>query len=149
MNSPLSIRPFQPADTDAVVALWQACDLTRPWNDPHRDIARKLAQDPALFLVGEIDGDLVASVMGGYDGHRGWVNYLAVDPRHQRQGLGEAMMRDLEARLLALGCPKINLQVRRTNEAVHAFYRRIGFGEDDVASFGKRLIPDTDSPTRS
>ena len=149
MTTPLSIRAFQPADTDTVVALWQLCDLTRPWNDPYRDIERKLAQDPALFLVGEIDTVLVASVMGGYDGHRGWVNYLAVNPAYRRQGLGEAMMRDLEARLLAIGCPKINLQIRRDNEAVHAFYRRIGFGEDDVASFGKRLIPDTDPPARS
>lgn len=149
MTSSLSIRTFQAADTDTVVALWQACELTRPWNDPHRDIARKLAQDPSLFLVGEVDGELVASVMGGYDGHRGWVNYLAVHPAHQRQGFGEAMMHDLEARLLALGCPKINLQIRRDNDAVHAFYQRIGFAEDHVASFGKRLIPDTEPPKAS
>lgn len=77
---PMYIRPFQPADTEAVVSLWQACGLTRPWNDPYRDIQRKLAEQPELFLVGDVDGVLMASAMLGTDGHRGWLYYLAVAP---------------------------------------------------------------------
>ena len=76
----MDIRPFREADEAQVVALWQACGLTRPWNDPHRDIARKLAVQRELFLVGEEGGRIVASVMAGYEGHRGWVNYLAWTP---------------------------------------------------------------------
>ncbi|WP_418318973.1 GNAT family acetyltransferase [Piscinibacter sakaiensis] len=139
----VTIRAFADADEDAVVALWQACGLTRPWNDPHRDIERKRAVQRELFLVAE-DGErrVVASVMGGYDGHRGWINYLAVDPRHQRQGIAAALVRELEARLLALGCPKLNLQVRSGNEAANRFYESLGYQRDDVVSFGRRLIPD-------
>jgi ribosomal protein S18 acetylase RimI-like enzyme len=77
----MHIRPFELADEPAVIALWEACKLTRPWNDPHKDIARKLAVQPELFLVGAIDETVIASVMAGYEGHRGWVNYLAVTPR--------------------------------------------------------------------
>jgi len=139
----LRIRTFQPGDSDAVVALWRDCDLTRSWNDPHRDIARKLAQQPDGFLVGELpDGTVRASAMFGYDGHRGWVNYLAVGPELQRQGHARALMQAGEAWLLAQGCPKLNLQVRRSNLAAVAFYDRLGYGEDDVVSLGKRLIPD-------
>ena len=76
----MKIRPFHPEDTDAVVALWRRCEMARPWNDPHKDIRRKLAVEPELFLVGELDGAVVASAMIGYDGHRGWVYYLGVDP---------------------------------------------------------------------
>lgn len=138
----LHIRPFRPEDQAPVIALWQACGLTRPWNDPVRDIARKLAVDPALFLVGEAEGRLVASAMGGYEGHRGWVNYLAVAPDCQRRGFGAALMRHLEAALTARGCPKLNLQVREGNDAVIAFYERLGYGHDRTVSLGKRLIPD-------
>lgn len=138
----MDIRPFVPADETAVVALWQRCGLTRPWNDPHKDIARKLTTQPDLFLVGVVDEAIVATVMAGYDGHRGWVNYLGVDPGHQRHGYGRAMMAAVECRLLALGCPKINLQVRATNSAVIAFYQSLGFGLDDVVSLGKRLEHD-------
>ena len=95
-----------------------------------------------LFLVGAVDGAVVATVMGGYDGHRGWINYLAVDPPRRRAGLGRALMAEVESRLRALGCPKINLQVRRANVEVAAFYAALGFGEDDVTSFGKRLERD-------
>jgi ribosomal protein S18 acetylase RimI-like enzyme len=138
----LHIRPFRPEDQDAVIALWQACGLTRPWNDPVKDIARKRAVNPELFLVGEADGRLVASAMGGYEGHRGWVNYLAVAPDCQRRGFGAALMRHLEAELTARGCPKLNLQVREGNDAVIAFYERLGYGNDRTVSLGKRLIPD-------
>ena len=123
----MHIRAYQTSDEAAVVALWQACDLTRPWNDPHKDIARKLQVRPDLFLVGEVQGRLMASAMFGYEGHRGWVNYLAVSPDHQRQGHAKALMQRGEALLLALGCPKINLQIRATNSAVIAFYAGIGY----------------------
>jgi ribosomal protein S18 acetylase RimI-like enzyme len=136
------IRPFHPEDTEVVVALWQVCGLTRPWNDPHKDIARKLAIQPELFLVAEYEGVVVGTVMVGYEGHRGWVSYLAVSPEHQRKGLGRLLMQHAEAVLLALGCPKLNLQVRHDNTAVLHFYASLGYGEDAVASFGKRLIAD-------
>jgi ribosomal protein S18 acetylase RimI-like enzyme len=138
----MHIRPYQASDEAAVVALWQACDLTRPWNDPHKDIARKLQVHPELFLVGEVQGHLMASAMFGYEGHRGWVNYLAVSPGHQKQGHAKALMQQGEALLLARGCPKINLQVRASNAAVLAFYQSLGYQVDQVVSMGKRLIPD-------
>ena len=136
------IRPFSPVDEPEVIDLWIRCGLTRPWNNPHADIERKLAVDPDLFLVGEIDGAIVATVMGGYEGHRGWINYLAVDPVMQRRGLGRQMMGAIEPLLLARGCPKINLQVRDTNQEALGFYRAIGYAVDPVISFGKRLIVD-------
>lgn len=137
-----SIRPFSPPDADAVVALWVACDLVRPWNDPHKDIARKLRVNPEWFLVAEQAGAIVGSVMVGYEGHRGWINYLAVEPSLRRQGLGAALMREAERLLALVGCPKINLQVRRANRDVVEFYARLGFAEDDVVSLGKRLERD-------
>jgi ribosomal protein S18 acetylase RimI-like enzyme len=138
----MQIRPYDPADEDAVVALWERCGLTRPWNDPRKDIRRKLRVRPDLFLVGVIDGAIVGTVMAGYDGHRGWVNYLGVDPAHQRHGLGRALMDEAERLLRAAGCPKINLQVRTANAAAIEFYRRIGYAVDDVVSLGKRLEHD-------
>ncbi|MCO6453432.1 MAG: GNAT family acetyltransferase [Caldilineales bacterium] len=138
----LLIRPYQPADETAVVELWQRCGLTRPWNNPRLDIERKMAVQPDLFLVGEQAGGIIASVMGGYEGHRGWINYLAVDPDFQRQGMGRAMMAEVEERIMALGCPKINLQVRASNTGVLAFYERLGYGVDDVVGMGKRLVKD-------
>lgn len=138
----MEIRPFRPDDEDQVVALWHECGLTRPWNDPHKDIARKLRVQPELFLVGERGGRVVASVMAGYEGHRGWVNYLSVAPEQRGQGLGAQLMRRVEQELLALGCPKLNLQVRSANTAVLAFYRKLGYLQDDTVALGKRLIPD-------
>lgn len=136
------IRSYQDADEDAVVALWEACKLTRPWNDPRKDIARKLSVQRELFFVGEVDGIVMASIMCGYEGHRGWVNYLAVHPDFQRRGYGHTLMQAAERALLAIGCPKINLQVRSSNEDVLAFYRHIGYVQDDAVSLGRRLIPD-------
>ena len=138
----MDIRAFQPADEEAVITLWRACGLVASQNDPRADIRRKLAVAPELFLVGTLDGEVVATVMAGYEGHRGWINYLAVSPRCQRGGLGREMMARAEEMLRARGCPKINLQVRSTNAAVLAFYRRIGFAMDDVVSLGKRLMSD-------
>ncbi len=142
---PMHIRLFRPSDTQAVIELWLACELTRPWNNPALDIQRKCAVNDELFLVAEDNGDIVGSVMGGYEGHRGWINYLAVSPNVRQQGLGRTLMLDVEQRLLRLGCPKINLQVRKGNDAVIAFYEAIGFSNDNCVSFGKRLIVDEQS----
>jgi ribosomal protein S18 acetylase RimI-like enzyme len=136
------IRPFRLEDTEAVIALWTECKLVRPWNDPRADIARKLTEQPELFLVGEIDGNVAVTAMAGYDGHRGWVHYLAVDPGRHRQGLGRAMMEEVESQLRARGCPKLSLMVRSDNRDVVAFYRGLGYGEDQVVALGKRLILD-------
>ncbi|CAN5883419.1 GNAT family acetyltransferase [soil metagenome] len=138
----MDIRPFQPANEAAVVSLWMACDLVRPWNDPRKDIARKLQMQPELFLVGAEDEKIVGTVMVGYEGHRGWINYLAVSPEQQGRGLGRELMEEAETRLRALGCPKINLQVRTGNPKVRAFYEAIGYTLDEVVSFGKRLESD-------
>ena len=138
----MHIRPFLEADEAAVIALWEACGLTRSWNDPRKDVARKLAVQREWFLVGEEDGRVVASVMAGYDGHRGWVNYLAVAPGARLRGHARALMAEVERLLAAAGCPKINLQVRTSNAAVVAFYRSVGYAQDDVVSLGRRLIAD-------
>jgi ribosomal protein S18 acetylase RimI-like enzyme len=138
----MQIRPFEDIDEVAIVALWSCCGLLRPWNDPHKDIARKRRVQRELFLVCTIDDKLVASVMAGYDGHRGWINYLAVDPLFRRRGLGRELMREVQHRLQSLGCAKINLQIRRENVEAIAFYERIGFSEDAALSFGKQLERD-------
>jgi ribosomal protein S18 acetylase RimI-like enzyme len=136
------IRPYRPADEAALISLWQACGLLRPQNNPRKDIARKLRVNPEWLLVGETDGRIVAAVMAGYEGHRGWINYLAVDPARRRTGLGRAMMAEAERLLRAAGCPKINLQVRTSNRDVVAFYQWLGFAVDDTVSLGKRLEAD-------
>ena len=139
INESLKIRPFVPSDEKAVVQLWIDCGLVVSWNNPHRDIQRKLKVQSDLFLVGCSGDHIIATVMAGYDGHRGWINYLAVRPRDQRTGIARRMMDEAEASLRALGCSKINLQVRSTNAGVIEFYKTIGFKIDDVVSFGKRL----------
>lgn len=138
------IRPFVENDTEAVVALWEACGLTRPWNDPRRDIARKLRVQPELFLVGVDAGrdDPIATAMAGYDGHRGWVYYVAVAPDRQGERLGADLMAEVEARLIHLGCPKVNIQIRSGNDRVIGFYEHLGFRPDGALGFGKRLIAD-------
>ena len=136
------IRPFCEDDTEAVVALWEEAGLTRPWNDPRKDIARKLQVQREWFLVAEDEHRVVASVMAGYDGHRGWVNYLAVARSHRGRGLGRALMAEAERLLAAAGCPKVNLQVRTTNEEALSFYERLGYKKDDAVSLGRRLEHD-------
>jgi transcriptional regulator len=135
----LRIRPYEAADEAAVVELWRACGLTVPWNDPYRDIATKRRAQPELFLVAILGGEVIGTVMVGYDGHRGWINYLGVAPEHQRQGIGRRLMERAEAELRRRGCPKINLQVRAANQGVIAFYERVGFTLEDVRNLGKRL----------
>ncbi|MFH0882181.1 MAG: GNAT family acetyltransferase [bacterium] len=143
MHSDLSIRRFEESDSDAVIRLWDRCGLIVPWNHPQRDIERKLAQQRDGFLVAVKEGRIVASVMAGYDGHRGWVNYLAVDPDQRRNGYGRVMMDAAEAFLSRCGAPKVNLQIRETNVEVIAFYEAIGYTKDHVVSFGKRLEEDS------
>ena len=135
-------RPFDKSDQQAVIDLWVDCGLVVPWNDPLKDIERKLKVDPDLFLVGELNGEIVASVMGGYEGHRGWINYLAVSPRHQRKGYGRLIMEAVELAIAQKGCPKINLQIRAENTDIAAFYQSIGYNIDNVIGLGKRLEPD-------
>jgi ribosomal protein S18 acetylase RimI-like enzyme len=138
----MDIRAFVESDAEQVIALWSRCNLLRPWNDPRKDIVRKLQVQRELFMVGELGGTLVAVMMVGYEGHRGWVNYLAVEPELQGRGFGRQMMAEAERRLQALGCPKIQLQVRAENGDAIAFYRSLGYSEDAVVSMGKRLIKD-------
>ena len=138
----MKIRPFEIGDSEAVIALWRACNLVVSWNDPQRDIERKLQVQPELFLVGEIENHIVATVMAGYEGHRGWLNYLAVAPDMQKQGLGRQIVEFAIEKLRQCGCPKINLQVRASNAEVIAFYQSLGFKVEDVLSLGMRLISD-------
>jgi ribosomal protein S18 acetylase RimI-like enzyme len=138
----MKIRPYLESDEQAVISLWHACEVTRPWNDPKKDIERKLVVQRDLFLVVEIGGLIVASVMAGYDGHRGWINYLAVHPDYQRRRIASNLMEAAQTLLLQMGCPKISLQVRLSNESAVGFYKSIGYSQDEVVSLGKRIIPD-------
>jgi ribosomal protein S18 acetylase RimI-like enzyme len=125
-----------------VVRLWTDCGLVRAWNDPHKDILRKLSVQPELFLVGLLGEGLVATVMAGFDGHRGWVNYLAVAEKHRNRGLGRTLMQRVETDLERMGCPKLNVQIRSSNAGVVAFYEKLGYAQDQTLSLGKRLISD-------
>ncbi|MFM0693592.1 GNAT family acetyltransferase [Paraburkholderia graminis] len=140
----LSIRRFDARDTDAVIALWQQAfpeyrDATKPQRNPHLSIANKLATQPELFFVAVLGERVVGTVMGGYDGHRGWLYSLAVDESLRRHGIGSRLVAHVEAALTALGCPKLNLQVLSAKNDVRAFYEALGYRADEVVSFGKRL----------
>ena len=124
---------------DPVVDLWRKCNLVVPQNDPVEDIQRKLVFQPDLFFVALLDGKVVGSIMVGYEGHRGWMNYLAVLPEHQRRGYGRKLVEKAIDELKRLGCMKVNLQVRRSNVSVVEFYKHLGFKDDDVVGLGKRL----------
>jgi ribosomal protein S18 acetylase RimI-like enzyme len=138
----LTIRPYAEQDEPGVVRLWQTVFPDNPpWNVPADDIRRKLAVQRDLFLVGECRGQVVATVLAGYDGHRGWLHLVAVAPDFRRRGFGRALLAEAERRLAALGCPKVNLQVRAGNEAVVAFYRKLGYAVEERVSLGKRLVP--------
>jgi len=138
----LVIRTFCPDDEADVIDLWQQCGLVVPWNNPATDIQRKLSDSPDLFFVGLIGNELVASCMAGYDGHRGWIYFLAVKGAYQRQGFASRLVAHAEAALMKLGCPKIDLMVRNTNESVISFYKSAGYDTDPVVVLSKRLIED-------
>ncbi|CAH0126836.1 GNAT family acetyltransferase [Microbacterium foliorum] len=143
-----AVRAFERADTESVVALWTEAGLTRPWNDPRLDIERKLRVQPELFLVaedtsGDVDGTaIVGTVMAGYDGHRGWIYYLASAESHRHRGIARALVREAERLLEAMGCPKVQLMVREGNDGVLAFYDALDYERFSVTNLGKRLIDD-------
>ena len=136
------IRAFDREDTETVIALWHTVGLTRPWNDPRQDIERKLTVQPELFLVAVDAGEVVGSVMAGYDGHRGWMYYLASHPARRGEGIGRMLVRAAEERLTAMGCPKVQLMVRPDNQAAREFYGGLGYEPFDTWATGKRLIAD-------
>ncbi|MCC3702996.1 GNAT family acetyltransferase [Rouxiella badensis] len=138
----MEIRVFKQEDFEEVLTLWERCDLLRPWNDPELDIERKLNHDPELFLVAEVSGVVAGTVMGGYDGHRGSAYYLGVHPEYRGRGIANALMNRLEKKLIARGCPKIQLMVRAENDAVISMYEKLDYEVVESISLGKRLIVD-------
>jgi ribosomal protein S18 acetylase RimI-like enzyme len=142
VSDPFVIDEYNSDDEADLIGLWQECGLVVPWNNPLSDIARKMEDSPELFFCGKIDGCLVASCMAGYDGHRGWIYFLAVAKSQQRNGLAAKLVAHVEAKLIDLGCPKLELMVRDTNREVIAFYEAIGFGLDPVKVLSKRLSDD-------
>lgn len=138
----MHIRPYQASDEEAIIALWRECGLTHPSNDPRRDIARKLTEQPELFLIADNQEGVVGTAMVGFDGHRGWVYYLGVMPGQQRQSIGRVLMAEAERLLIERGCPKTCLMVRSTNAGVVEFYKKLGYAQDPVMTLGRRLIPD-------
>ncbi len=141
MNSEsMRIRPFQDNDKTAVADLWrEVFPNNPPWNIPEKDIERKLKIQPEMFLVAETDSRVIGTAMAGFDGHRGWVYYVAVSPEHRRKGVGEALMKQVESELIKKGCTKLNLQVRSSNTGVVEFYKKLGYNIEDHISMGKHL----------
>ncbi len=138
----MEIRAFHESDADAVTELWKnVFAYPEPRNDPAKVIRDKLAVQRDLFFVAVDNGVVVGTVMGGYDGHRGWIYSLAVDPKVRRTGIGGALMRHVEQELAKRGCPKINLQVLASNAAAVAFYRKLGYAVEERVSMGKVLGP--------
>ncbi|MDP8228725.1 MAG: GNAT family acetyltransferase [Candidatus Electryoneaceae bacterium] len=137
-----NIRTYEAEDENDVIDIWFRCDLIIPDNNPRADIARKLKVNPDLFLVATIGDRVVATCMAGYEGHRGWINYLAVLPKFQHRGIAIRLMQEAELRLRELGCPKINLQIRAGNTHVVKFYKSVGYIDDDILNMGKRLQDD-------
>ena len=136
----LIIRPYQDGDKNAVVELWETVFPGAPaHNPPARDIERKLAVQRELFYVACLDDKLVGTAMAGFDGHRGWVYYVASHPEYRRRGIGAALMKQVEKGLIAVGCHKLNLQVRSTNTEVVEFYRKLGYLIEDRVSMGKLI----------
>jgi ribosomal protein S18 acetylase RimI-like enzyme len=135
----MRIAAITEADIEAVITLWKRCGLTRPWNDPRADIDLAMRSADAEVLVGHLDGAVTATVMVGFDGHRGWVYYLAVDPEVRLGGLGRRMMMAADDWLRARGAPKIQLMVRDENTGVAAFYERLGYELQPTKVFGKWL----------
>ena len=140
--SKATFRKFIKTDTETVINLWKKCKVIVPWNDPFKDIKRKLSINDNLFIIGEMNKHIIASAMAGYDGHRGYIYYLAVLPEYQKKGIGSSLLSIVEKKLLQLGCPKINLFVRNTNIRVKAFYKMNDYEIQDSQIYGKRLIED-------
>jgi ribosomal protein S18 acetylase RimI-like enzyme len=138
----MKIQTYSPEYEKEVIKLWEKCNLTRPWNNPKLDIERILKVYPGLFLIGLIDNTVIATVMGGYDGHRGWVYYLGVLSEYRRRGYGRMMMEAVTEKLLEIGCPKINIQVRGDNSEAIGFYESIGYSHEDRISMARRLVED-------
>lgn len=134
-----TIRPATPADREAIVALWQTAGLTRPWNDPRNDFDTAIGSPASTVLLASKGEAPVGSVMVGFDGHRGWVYYLAAAPSERSNGIGRSLMDAAEAWLKSRGCPKIQLMVRGDNDAARGFYATIGYDLQDVVTLGKRL----------
>jgi ribosomal protein S18 acetylase RimI-like enzyme len=140
VSSSTTIRAYDPADEPAVADLWgRIFAHDPPRNEPRAVIARKLRVQPDLFLVAEDAGRLLGTAVAGFDGVRGWVHHLAVEPGARRRGLGRRLMGEAERRLAALGCVKLNLQVRAGNEAALRFYQRLGYGVEERVSLGKEI----------
>jgi ribosomal protein S18 acetylase RimI-like enzyme len=134
------VRQFQDSDEQAVIDLWrEVFNSEEPHNDPAVTIRQKLAFERELFLVADVNGTVVGTAMGGYDGHRGWIYSVAVSPRYRRQGIASALIRRLEADLVKVGCLKVNLQVRIGNSQAISLYQELGFCVEDLISMGKRL----------
>ena len=137
------IRPFRDGDEEDVVALWRVCGLVRPWNNPRRDIDSALgAESSEVFVAVTGDGEerIVGSVMAGYDGHRGWVYYVAADPEHRSRGLGGQLMRHAETWLEGLGAPKVMLMIREENEGVRRFYEGLGYEVERRTIMSRRTV---------
>jgi ribosomal protein S18 acetylase RimI-like enzyme len=135
----MAIDPLAPEFIDEAVALWQDAGLTRPWNDPRDDLHRALAGPASTILALVEEGTLLATAMVGHDGHRGWVYYLAVAPAVQGRGHGRTMMDAVEAWLVERGVPKLNLMLRGENTVARGFYTALGYTNDDVVVFSRRL----------
>jgi ribosomal protein S18 acetylase RimI-like enzyme len=135
----LNIRVYKQKDEIEVIKLWKICNLIVPQNDPKLDINSKVNFQPDLFFVGFYQKNLIATIMIGYEGHRGWINYLVVHPDYQRRGFGKQLMDYATITLSKLGCQKINIQVRKSNKSVIQFYKKLGYIDDKVLSYGKRI----------
>ncbi|MFP5316794.1 MAG: GNAT family acetyltransferase [Acidimicrobiia bacterium] len=135
----MDIRCAEASDCDDAASLWERCGLTRPWNDARQDFHRALNGLASTVLLGVMEQQVVAAAMVGYDGHRGWIYYLAVDPAHRRRRLGERMVTAAEDWLRANGCVKSQLLVRPSNSEALGFYERLGYERSDVHVFARWL----------
>ena len=142
MSAKLHFRPMRDEDVKAVIALWDTCGLTRPWNKPEKDIAFARGKEQSDVLVGVLDGEVVASIMVGHDGHRGSFYYVAVAPKHQGRGIGTRLIREGEKWLRERGVWKVNVLIRQENASVQLFYEQLGYEVNKVMSMGQRLIED-------
>jgi len=139
MKNQILIRNFTAADKDEVIILWNLCGLIVPSNNPEKDIELKMSFQPELFFIAESEKKIIGTVMTGYDGHRGWLNYLGVHPEYRGVGCGRMLVEFSIQKLKELNCPKLNLQVRNSNTGVIDFYKRLGFSEHEVISLQLKL----------